>query len=249
MPTEQSLKLLAPDKNRADMIAPMQYLKGAILENREDKKVHSKTPSFAPAGQSTQMVIGATPESDMEILLMANGFYKQMNLKRVYYSGYVPVSNDNRLPAIGTPVPMVRENRLYQADWLMRFYGFKVGEIVNPDHPHLDMDIDPKLSWALRNLQVFPIDINRADLQIIMRVPGIGVGSAKKIVAARKFSNLNWEHLKKIGIAVNRAKYFITCHTRDIQVKDLLPMQIKQQILSLGSSKYQPNFSPQLKLF
>lgn len=128
MPTEQSLKLLAPDKNRADMIAPMQYLKGAIIENRADKKLLKSTPMFAPAGQSTQMVIGATPESDMEILLMANQFYKQMNLKRVYYSGYVPISNDNRLPAIGTPVPMVRENRLYQADWLMRFYGFKVGD-------------------------------------------------------------------------------------------------------------------------
>lgn len=249
MPTEQSLKLLAPDKNRADMIAPMQYLKGAIQENRADKKIHSKTPMFAPAGQSTQMVIGATPESDMQILLMANQFYKKMELKRVYYSGYVPISSDYRLPAIGTPVPMVRENRLYQADWLMRFYGFKVGEIVNPEHPHLDMDIDPKLSWALRNLQVFPVDINRADLQLIMRIPGVGVQSAQKIVAARKFSMLTWEHLKKIGIAINRAKYFITCQSKDFELKDLLPTQIKQQILSLGSSKYQPNFSPQLKLF
>lgn len=248
MPTEQSLKLLAPDKNRADMIAPMQYLKGAILQNREEKKVIKKTPLFAPAGQSTQMVIGATPESDMEILLMANQFYKQMQLKRVYYSGYVPVSNDNRLPAIGTPVPMVRENRLYQADWLMRFYGFKVGEIVNPDHPHLDMDIDPKLSWALRNMQVFPVDVNRADLQVILRIPGIGRQSAQKIIAARKFNLLTWDHLKKIGIAFNRAKYFITCHTRHFE-KELMPGQIKQQILSLGTSKYQPNFSPQLKMF
>ena len=249
MPTEESLKLLAPDKNRKDMIAPMNYLKGAILENRADKKVFKKTPLFAPAGQSTQMVIGASQESDMQILLMSNHFYKKMNLKRVYYSGYVPISNDNRLPAIGTPVPMVRENRLYQADWLMRFYGFQVGEIVNPDNPHLDMDIDPKLSWALRNLQIFPVDINKADYQLILRIPGVGVGSAQKIVAARKFSSLNWDHLKKIGLSLNKAKHFITCQSKDFEKKDLLPLQIKQQILSLGKSKYAPNFSPQLNIF
>src|SRR6478672_7641993 len=145
MPTEQSLKLLAPDKNRQDMILPMKYLKGAIEENRHEKKLFKKAPLFAPAGQSTQMVIGATPENDWQILWMANQFYDKMKLKRVYYSGYVPISNDNRLPAIGTPVPMIRENRLYQADWLMRFYGFKVDEIVNHDFPLLDTDIDLKL--------------------------------------------------------------------------------------------------------
>ncbi|TDH28944.1 putative DNA modification/repair radical SAM protein [Segetibacter sp. 3557_3] len=249
MPTEQSLKLLAPDKKREDMIQPMNYLKGAIIANREEKKLFKKAPQFAPAGQSTQMVIGATPESDLEVLFMASQFYKQMQLKRVYYSGYVPISNDNRLPAIGTPVPMIRENRLYQADWLMRFYGFKVNEIVSPENPHLDIDIDPKLSWALRNLQIFPVDINKADLQVIMRIPGIGVQSAKKIVSARQFSKLTWEHLKKIGIAVNRARYFITCQSKEFELKDLMPMQIKQRILSQGASKYQPNFSPQIKLF
>ncbi len=249
MPTEESLKLLAPDKNRKDMIKPMAYLKNAIIENRADKKTITNTPLFAPAGQSTQMVIGATPESDMQILLMSNQFYKQMNLKRVYYSGYVPISNDNRLPAIGTPVPMIRENRLYQADWLMRFYGFKVGEIVNPDHPHLDMDIDPKLSWALRNLDIFPVDVNKADLKLIMRVPGIGVTSANKIVSARKFSKLNWDHLKKIGISINKAKFFITCSSRVFEKKDWLPSQLKDKIISLGTSKYKPNFTPQLNLF
>ncbi len=249
MPTEQSLKLLAPDKRREDMIQPMNYLKGAIIANREEKKIFKKVPQFAPAGQSTQMVIGASPENDLEVLFMASQFYKQMQLKRVYYSGYVPISNDNRLPAIGTPVPMIRENRLYQADWLMRFYGFKANEIVSRENPHLDIDIDPKLSWALRNLQLFPVDVNKADLQVIMRIPGIGVQSAKKIVAARKFSKLTWDHLKKIGIAVNRARYFITCQSKEFEFKDLLPMQIKQRILSQGASKYQPNFSPQIKLF
>ncbi|BAV09453.1 putative DNA modification/repair radical SAM protein [Filimonas lacunae] len=249
MPTEQSLQLLAPEKNRQDMLQPMHYLKTQILQHQEEKKTSRHLPLFAPAGQSTQMVIGATPENDMQVLLMANYFYKKMQLKRVYYSGYVPISNDNRLPAIGTPVPMIRENRLYQADWLMRFYGFAAGELVAPDHPHLDMDIDPKLSWALRNLHVFPLDVNKADVELIMRVPGIGVGSAHKIVAARRFNLLTHDHLQKIGIAYNRAKYFITCKGPGTLVKDYTPLQIKQQILAMQHSKYQPNFSPQLTLF
>ena len=170
-------------------------------------------------------------------------------MRRVYYSGYVPISNDNRLPAIGTPVPMVRENRLYQADWLLRFYGFDVREIVDVENPLLDLDIDPKLSWALRNLHLFPIDINKADEAIIKRVPGIGVGSAKKIISARKFATLDWEHLKKIGIAYSRAKYFITCKSADFAMRDYSPMQIKQQILTIQNSKYAANFSPQIKLF
>ncbi|HZG26797.1 MAG TPA: putative DNA modification/repair radical SAM protein [Chitinophagaceae bacterium] len=249
MPTEKGLKLLAPDKNRQDMIKPMLYLKDAIIQNREEKKLFTKAPLFAPAGQSTQMVIGATPESDMEILFMADQFYKKMQLKRVYYSGYVPISSDNRLPSIGTPVPMIRENRLYQADWLMRWYGFKIEEIVSPLNPHLDMEIDPKLGWALQNLHLFPIDINKAGLETIMRVPGIGIESARKIFESRRFSRLNWDHLKKIGIALNRARYFITCGSRDFFRKDLAPLQIRQQILAMGKSKYEANFTPQLKLF
>jgi putative DNA modification/repair radical SAM protein len=248
MPTEKSLALLAPDKNRADMLKPMQIVQNAIIENREAKKLFKYTPAFAQAGQSTQMVIGATPETDLEILYLANGFYKKFSMKRVYYSGYVPISNDNRLPAIGTPVPMIRENRLYQADWLMRFYGFNVQEIVNKDNPLLDTDIDPKLSWALRNLHLFPIDINKADYEIIVRVPGIGIQSANKICAARKFAQLSATHLQKLGIAYNRAKYFINTET-EFEKKDWQAGQIKSFILSEGSSKYKPNFSPQLKLF
>ena len=248
MPTETSLALLAPDKKRSDMLRPMQYLKDAIIQNREEKKLFTKAPLFAPAGQSTQMVIGATPETDLEILYLANGFYKKFNMRRVYYSGYVPISNDNRLPAIGTPVPMIRENRLYQADWLMRFYGFQVQEIVDRQNPLLDADIDPKLSWALRNFHLFPMDINTVDYTLMIRVPGIGIQSAQKITAARKFNSLTWEHLKKIGISVNRARHFIYAG-KNIEQKDLQPMQIKNFILKESSSKYRPDFSPQLKLF
>lgn len=251
MPTEQSLKLLAPDKKREDMIKPMTFLKNEILASREEQKtiVKPKPQLFAPAGQSTQMVIGATPESDWQILKMSDGFYKHMNLKRVYYSGYVPVSNDNRLPAIGTPVPMVRENRLYQADWLLRFYGFGVDEIVTPEDPFLDMQIDPKLNWALRNLHQFPVDINNADLELIKRIPGIGLQSAEKIWEARKFSKLTWDHLKKFNIAANRAKFFLNMKVQDFKPKDYTPEQIKNFILSASQTKYAANHSPQLQLF
>ncbi|HUC80143.1 MAG TPA: putative DNA modification/repair radical SAM protein [Flavisolibacter sp.] len=251
MPTEQSLALLAPDKKREDMIRPMKFLKNEIIANREEQKaiVKAKPQLFAPAGQSTQMVIGATPESDWQILKMSDGFYKHMNLKRVYYSGYVPVSNDNRLPAVGTPVPMVRENRLYQADWLLRFYGFEVDEIVTPNDPFLDMQIDPKLNWALRNLHQFPVDINNADLELIKRIPGIGLQSAQKIWEARKFSKLTWDHLKKFNIAANRAKYFLNLKVQDFRPKDYTPEQIKNFILSASQTKYAANHSPQLQLF
>jgi putative DNA modification/repair radical SAM protein len=248
MPTEKSLALLAPDKKREDMIKPMKFLNSAIIQHKEEKKLFKNAPMFAPAGQSTQMVIGATPETDLQILWMANQFYKKMNLRRVYYSGYVPISNDNRLPAIGTPVPMIRENRLYQADWLMRFYNFTVDEIVTPDEPLLDMQIDPKLNWALRNLHLFPLDINKADYKMIMRVPGIGIQSAMKICAARKYNKLNVEHLKKIGISLNKAKHFIVAGTH-FQKKELMAGQIKDILLAQGNSKYEPNFSTQLKMF
>ncbi len=203
---------------------------------------------FAPAGQSTQMVIGATPETDLQILWMANQFYKKMDMKRVYYSGYVPVSNDNRLPAIGTPVPMIRENRLYQADWLMRFYGFKVDEIVDLQNPFLDMDIDPKLSWALRNMQLFPVDINKASYEMILRIPGVGVQSAHKIVAARKHTNISFDHLKKMGTPISKVKHFIQTG-KEYVLKDYQPTQIRHAILSAGKSKYKNNLSPQIALF
>jgi predicted DNA-binding helix-hairpin-helix protein len=171
-----------------------------------------------------------------------------MNMKRVYYSGYVPISTDSRLPALGSPVPVMRENRLYQADWLMRFYGFKVDEIVNPDYPLLDLEIDPKLGWALRNPDLFPVDINFADAELIKRIPGIGLKGVGKILKARKFTNLNFDHLKKIGIAINRAKYFISA-AGDFERKVYSQPQLKRIIVGEMKSKYAPNFSTQMQLF
>jgi putative DNA modification/repair radical SAM protein len=249
MPTEAGLKLLAPDKNRQDMINPMNFLKKEIIQRTEEKKLFKKAPIFAPAGQSTQMIIGATDENDQQVLNSANYFYKNFNLKRVYYSGYIPVLADNRLPGLNTEVPMIRENRLYQADWLMRYYGFKVNEIVNDQNPVLDLDIDPKLSWAIRNLPVFPVDINKADLQLILRVPGIGVLSAQKIVKARLFRKLNWDNLKALGVAINRAKYFITCKSPVFEKRDLAGTSIKQFILAGSKSKYLKKVQQQLSLF
>jgi len=249
MPTEQSLKRLAPEKNHQDVIRPMAYLKTEIAGHREEKKRNHKAPLFAPAGQSTQMVIGATQESDLEILGMADHFYQQMSLRRVYYSGYVPISEDNRLPVISTPVPIIRENRLYQADWLLRFYGFGVKELVGLNQPNLDLDVDPKLGWALRNLDQFPVDINTADLELIKRIPGIGFQSAQKIVAARRYRRLQPDHLKQMGIAYNRAQYFLAFSSPFSRQIDYTPLQLKQLILRLQKSKYKPNFSAQLSLF
>ncbi|QNL49555.1 putative DNA modification/repair radical SAM protein [Olivibacter sp. SDN3] len=249
IPTESGLKLLAPDKNRRDMLQPMGYLKQKIVQLKEEKKTLKKVPLFTPAGQSTQMIIGASGETDAQIIHTAQHLYRKFYLKRVYYSGYVPISNDNRLPAIGAAVPLVRENRLYQTDWLLRFYGFEAGEIVNERYPLLDLDVDPKLGWALRNLAVFPIDVNRADLHLILRIPGIGVASAHKIIAARKFTALNMEQLREMGIAVNRAKYFIVCKGFKQLNSDRSEEVIKQYIMQSSHSKYQKIHNKQLILF
>lgn len=249
LPTESGLKLLAPEKKRIDMIKPMQYVKDTIIEIKDTKKLIKSTPKFVPAGQSTQMIIGATGETDRQIIHTADQFYKGYKLKRVYYSGYVPVLSDNRLPSLDSKVPMLRENRLYQADWLMRFYGFDASEITNDLQPNLDLEIDPKLGWALRNMHVFPLDINTADLPLILRVPGIGVQSAKKIVAARKFAHLNWDQLKKLGISLNRARYFITCKGPSLETKDYTAEKIRRYILSSSASKYTAVHSVQQRLF
>lgn len=249
IPTKSGLKLLAPDKKHEDFMKPMEKVKNEIIQYKSESKLIKSTPKYAPAGQSTQMIVGATGESDRDIMYSSAFFYKKYNMKRVYYSGYVPISNDPRLPALGSQVPMMRENRLYQTDWLMRFYGYDVRELLNDDFQHLEMDIDPKLSYALRNRHLFPVDVNRVDKQLLLRVPGIGLKSVNKIIQARKFRKLNWEHLQKIGISMNRAKYFITCDAREKELKDVSSENLKQLIIQNSFSKYRKEFNQQLSLF
>lgn len=191
--------------------------------------------------------MGAHSETDKDIILMADRHYKEFKLKRVYYSGYIPINEEEKsLPVVGSAPPLLRENRLYQSDWLMRFYGFEANELVDDEHPNLDLDVDPKLGWALRHPECFPVDINRADYKMILRVPGIGVRSAKKIVAARRFGPIRIDQLKRMGVAYNRAQHFIRCVDSPKFAKELSSGKIRQQILQAGQSKYAQQLSPQL---
>ena len=206
----RALKLLAPDKKPTDISTSMGLIRKNMLENAEDKRLFKSTPSFIPAGQTTQMIIGASGESDYAILSRSENLYKNFDLKRVYYSGYVPVNKSGILVSADQSVPMIREHRLYQADWLLRFYDFRADEILNEKDPFVDPFLDPKTNWAIKNSHLFPIEINKASYKELLRVPGIGVTSAKRIVMTRKYSTIRYEHLKKLGIVIKRAKYFIT---------------------------------------
>lgn len=251
VPTEMGLKLVAPEKDIESVKKPLAFVKDTIESYSEDRRLKKKTPKFVPAGQSTQMVVGATPESDFEIMQVAKEFYDDYKLKRVYYSGYIPVNNEHSsLPQIGSAPPLLRENRLYQTDWLLRFYGFDLHEILNPVHNQLDLEVDPKLSWALRNPQFFPVDVNTADYSQIMRIPGVGRQSAMKIIQARKFGKLREFQLKKLGIAFNRAKYFMVYADSPFQLGYASMQSIRSKILLESSSKYyKKSVENQLVLF
>lgn len=210
MPSERSLNQLCPDKPRDSILAPMKQLRDGISSNSKELTVYRHAPTFAQAGQSTQMIIGATPDTDYQIVRLAESLYKKYTLKRVFYSAYVPVGEQGLVP-LEQPVPMLREHRLYQADFLLRFYGFAADEILSERHPHLDPLLDPKCNWALHNLDLFPVEVNKADFELLLRVPGIGLKGAEKIVTARKMASLTFDHLKKLGIVLRRAVYFITC--------------------------------------
>ena len=211
LPTADSLKKLAPYKSRTTILKPMRQIQNRITENKDELAIYRKAPRFVPAGQSTQMIVGATADRDRDILRLSSALYARPTMRRVYYSGYIHVNTyDKRLPLLKQP-PLVRENRLYQADWLLRFYQFRVDEIVDDTHPDLDLEVDPKLAWALRHPEVFPVDINKADYELILRVPGIGVKSATLIVNSRRFGRVTSFHLKKMGVVMKKAKYFITC--------------------------------------
>lgn len=212
IPTEINLKLLAPEKDHRSVYKPMRYIQQGMQQSIEDRRKFRSAPRFVPAGQSTQMIVGATNERDKDILRVSSILYQQTEMRRVYYSGFIPVNSyDTRLPAL-KQAPLVRENRLYQADWLMRFYQYRADEIVDDAYPDLDLEIDPKLAWALRHPEMFPVDINKADYVMILRVPGIGVKSAQYIVTSRRHGRLNASHLKKIGVVMKKAQYFITCN-------------------------------------
>lgn len=238
IPNEQSLQVLAPEKDFKSVFTPMRYIQQGVLQSAEERKRFRHAPRFAPAGQSTQMIVGATADTDKDILRLSSALYQRPTMKRVYYSGFIPVNDyDTRLPMLKQP-PLVRENRLYQADWLLRFYQFRVDEIVNDAYPDLDLEIDPKLSWALRNPQAFPVDINKADFEMLLRVPGIGVKSAKLIVVSRRYGRLGADQLKKIGVVMKKAQYFITCNELPMRtVNELSPENVRHILLQKGKMK------------
>lgn len=251
LPSQTSLKLLAPDKSKENIVKPMSYISSKL--NLSAKKflpvtkknfnflpsnvIHKpKDKNFVPAGQTTQMIVGATPDTDLQIIKLSESLYNKFHLKRVYYSAYVSVNEDSNLPALAKP-PLLRENRIYQADWLLRFYGFKADELLNEQNPNFNTLLDPKCDWALRHLGSFPVEINTADYYTLLRIPGIGVISAKRIISARKYCHLQFEHLKKLGVVLKRARYFITCNGKyyDI-VRNFNNGFIEQNLLFLERS-------------
>lgn len=210
LPSETGLNRLAPDKTKRAILTPMRQIQNRSHQSREELVKFRHAPRFAPAGQSTQLIVGATQDSDFHILRLTQGLYDQYRLKRVFYSAYVPVVEHALLPAKDVKPPLLREHRLYQADWLLRFYGFRAEELLDRDHPDFDTRVDPKCSWALAHLDFFPIEVNTADYETLLRVPGIGVTSAKRILSARRVGPLRIENLKKLGVVMKRAQYFLT---------------------------------------
>lgn len=215
LPTAESLRLLAPHKTRKNILAPMRLVQQRRNDNKQEIVLYKNAPQFVPAGQSTQMIIGATPETDYQILNVAESLYKKFELKRVFYSAFVSVNEDSALPArTGEGPPLLREHRLYQADWLLRYYQFEAAELLDEKNPNFNIFLDPKCDWALKHLEYFPVEVNRADYNTLLRVPGIGVKSAARIVKARRMGTLQFEDLKKMGVVLKRALYFLTCSGR-----------------------------------
>ena len=214
LPTAEGLKKLAPNKTRQLILQPLRQVQKGILQNKEELTIYRHTPKFVPAGQSTQVIVGATPESDYEIISVAEAMYKKFSLRRVFYSAYIAVNKDELLPAVDTKPPLLREHRLYQADWLMRFYGLRADELLSEQHASFNIALDPKCDWALRHLDQFPVEINKASYEMILRVPGIGVTGARRICRARRYAILDFNDLKRMGIVLKRAMYFITCSGR-----------------------------------
>lgn len=248
LPSNESLRLLAPQKPKEAIMKPMSHIKNRIIESKEHKLSFRHAEKFAPAGQTTQLIVGATPDKDLHILRLSENLYKNFKLKRIYFSGYVPVVSHSRLPSLIATPPLLREHRLYQADWLLRFYGFTAEEILNEQNPDLSQDFDPKTEWALRNIHRFPIEVNSADYEMLLRIPGIGVRSAKRILSARRVTSVDYVLLKKLGVVLKRARYFITCKGKYYGEISIDEEQIRHKLL-LESRKANDSFSEQLSIF
>ena len=237
LPSQEGLRLLAPDKSKHSILRPMGYIAGRIVENTRDLTVYRHAPRFAPAGQSTQMIIGATPDSDRQILSLAEGLYRRYGLKRVFYSAYLPVTENALLPAPGTKPPLLREHRLYQADWLLRFYGFTAGEILDEANPNFNPFLDPKANWAVHHLDQFPVEVNTAPYEMLLRVPGVGVRSARRIIAARRTGSLDFDALKRMGVVLKRAQYFLLCRGKQADAARFRSDNMLQAVLSDKAAK------------
>ena len=233
LPTADGLKKLAPNKHRKNILTPMRQIQQGIRQGRNEVAIYRHAPDFVPAGQSTQMIVGATPESDYQIMAVAQGLYDNFELKRVFYSAYVSINEDKELPALHTVTPLLREHRLYQADWLMRFYQFRAEELLNEKRPNFNSLLDPKCDWAWQHLEQFPVEINRADYHTLLRVPGIGVNSARRICGARRTARLGFDDLKKMGVVLKRALYFITCSGKMMYPTKLEEDYITRNLLSI----------------
>jgi len=251
LPSSNSLKLLAPQKTKINILTPMSFINSNILANKEEKSLFKNAPSFVPGGQSTQLIIGATPDSDFKIIKLSENLYNHMNLKRVYYSAYIPVSTSPKLVNIKNS-PLLREHRLYQADWLLRFYDFKADELLDSTNSSLNLNFDPKTDWALRNMDKFPLEINSAHYRDLLRIPGIGVTCVKRIYKARKVHSLSFEDLKKLGVMLKRAQYFITCkgkYSGDVPFKQNLILGRLSPKFDLNLIESNKNSFQQLNLF
>lgn len=250
MPSQKSLRELAPQKSKETILKPMRQIRDGISENSKDIVKYRSAPKFVPAGQSTQMIIGATPETDRQILLLSEGLYQKYSLKRVFYSAYMAVVDDRNLPAINTPPPLLREHRLYQADWLLRFYDFKADEILDEKNTDFNPLLDPKCNWAINHMECFPVEVNKAPYKVLLRVPGIGVKSAQRIAAARRYAILDVDALKKLGVVLKRARFFITCNGKSATLlKTDNPAVIAGAICERGFSERELAAPEQMSLF
>lgn len=250
LPSQESLGVLAPDKSKISILKPMGLIKDRIKENRSDIVNYNHAPRFAPAGQSTQMIVGASPDTDYQILNLTEGLYRKYALKRVFFSAYTPVIEDSLLPSLDTKPPLLREHRLYQADWLLRFYGFQANELLDEAVPNFNPLLDPKCSWAVNHREQFPVEINRAPYEMLLRVPGIGVRSAQRIVKARRAGTLDFQALKKLGVVLKRAQFFITCKGKPLEGLKVSEHTLLRSLMSGQQlAPFQPPQYEQMTLF